>query len=290
MNLKNLSPRKAKAKIKEWPVTFGSNGLKLTGKVLLPEGASADSPVPGAVLCHGFGGSHRFMKSSAKILTEQGIATLIFDFRGHGASGGAVDGKQADDAVDAWNALKQFPEVDRNRMGIIGHSLGAMSAVLAAGKVDSPRALVALSCPPIIDDEMFANAPKDFGQWGRRDNHIFEFPRHGALPWMTGISAFIARIFMFATRRFVRVDIKRFIEGMLQANMAEVVAQLDNCAKLFVFCEGDTVTPYQKSVLVYEAACEPRLKLLARGNHSTPIMRGNLRSQWTTWAVSALRD
>ena len=152
MNLKNLSPRKAKARIKEWPVTFGSNGLKLTGKVLLPDDARADSPVPGAVLCHGFGGSHRFMKSSAKILAEQGIATLVFDFRGHGASEGAIDGRQADDAVDAWNALKQFPEVDKSRMGIIGHSLGAMSAILAAGKVDSPRALVALSCPPIIDD------------------------------------------------------------------------------------------------------------------------------------------
>jgi alpha-beta hydrolase superfamily lysophospholipase len=113
MNRTNSPVTPENQKIKEMPVTFGSNGLKLTGKVFLPECASADSPVPGAVLCHGFGSSHSAMQDSARIIARRGIAAFIFDFRGHGNSEGAVDGKQPDDAVDAWNVLRQFPEVTK---------------------------------------------------------------------------------------------------------------------------------------------------------------------------------
>ena len=288
MLLKN--PATKKVKIKEWPVTFGSHGLKLAGKVFLPEDASAESPIPGAVLCHGFGSSHRAVKNSAKIMAEQGIATLIFDFRGHGSSEGALDGRQAEDAIDAWNTLKQFPEVDKSRIGLIGHSLGAMSAIIAAGEVDSPKMLVALACPPIIDEKMLADATANFGHWGREENRIVEFPKHGSFPFLTGISAVIARLWMFLCRYYARIDVKKFTEGILRLNMTEVVNKLDNCAKLFVFCEDDIITPYTKSVLVYEAACEPKVKFLARGNHSTSIGRGSLRSRWTTWAVDTLHD
>ncbi len=277
-------------KIEARPVTFGSHGLKLAGKAYLPDVASADSPVPGAVLCHGFGSSHRAMNASARIMAKQGIAAFIFDFRGHGASEGAVDDRMAEDVVDAWDTLKQFPQVDGNRMGLIGHSLGAMSAITAAGMVDSLKTLVALACPPKIDEEMFANAPKNFGQWGHKDNHIIELPRQGTFPWLTGMTAIVARLWMYLSRYYVRIDLKKFVRGILKVNMAEVVSKLDTCAKLFVFCEGDSITPYKKSVLVYDAACEPKIKFLAKGQHSTPLMRGNLRSQWTTWAVNTLYD
>jgi hypothetical protein len=51
------------------------------------------------------------------------------------------------------------------------------------------------------------------------------------------------------------------------------------------------VTPYQKSAFVYEAACQPKEILLAKGGfHTTPLLRGNLRSQWTSWAVRTLTD
>jgi pimeloyl-ACP methyl ester carboxylesterase len=283
----NISALK-KVKIEEHPVTFGSHGLKLIGKALLPDSACAESPVPGAVLCHGFGSSHRSIKESAQILTRKGIATFIFDFRGHGESEGALDGKMADDVVDAWNTLKQFPQVDKNRMGIVGHSLGALSAMMAAGKVDSPKALISLNCPQIIDEAMMAEASANFGHWGKDDNHIIEFPRHGTFPWFKGIVGVIYRIIMYVLGYRVRIDLKRFVRGLLQMNVAEVVSKLDTCEKLFVFCEDDTITPYQKSVLIYNAACEPKIKVLAKGHHGTSIKRGNLRSEWTTWAVNTL--
>jgi pimeloyl-ACP methyl ester carboxylesterase len=286
--MKQNIPSSKNVKIQEHCVTFGSHGLKLIGKALLPDIASAESPVPGAVLCHGFGSSHRSVKESARILTKQGIATFIFDFRGHGKSEGALDGKMADDVVDAWDVLKQFPQVDENRMGIVGHSLGALSAMMAAGKVDSPKALISLNCPQIIDEAMLAEASANFGNWGHGENRIIEFPRHGTLPWFKGIVGVIYRIIMYVLGYRVRIDLKRFVRNLLQMNVADVVSKLDSCAKLFVFCEGDTITPYLKSAVIYDAACEPKVQVLAKGQHGTAIGRGSLRSQWTTWTVNTL--
>jgi hypothetical protein len=215
----NPTDSKIENRVRELPVTFGSNGLKLTGKAYLPETASADSPVPGAVLCHGFGSSHRAMKDSARIMASRGVATFIFDFRGHGTSEGAIDGKQADDVVDAWHTLKQFPEVDKNRMGLIGHSLGAMSAIVAAGKVGSPKVLISLPCPHIPKNEMTSATPLDYGKWGSKHSHVVEIPRHGSPPWLTGLSAIIARLWMHVTRNHVCIDGRMFIEGIKQVDM-----------------------------------------------------------------------
>jgi pimeloyl-ACP methyl ester carboxylesterase len=275
--------------IKELPIIFGSHNLKLRGKVLLPQDSNVDNPVPGAVLCHGFGASQRAMEPSAQIMSKQGIATLIFDFRGHGSSEGAVDGKMVEDIVDAWDFLSQLPEVDSNRMALIGHSLGAMSAIMAAEKVDNPRALVALACPPEINSPTLTHEPTNIGRWGQDSADIIEYPKHGAFPWLRGMPALLCRAWMYLHRYRVRVDWQKFFQVFPQVKMSEVLQKLESCSKLFVFCEGDKVTPYQKSAFVYEAACEPKRMLLVKGGfHTTPLLPGNLRSQWTSWTVEAL--
>ncbi len=276
------------AAVKEFPINFVSHELKLKGKVLFPRDSCINSAIPGAVLCHGFGASHRAMETSARIMASQGVATLIFDFRGHGSSEGAVDDKLVDDVVAAWNTLKQFPGVDEKRMGLIGHSLGAMSAIMAAERVDSPQALIALACPSQVDPELNTDMPVNFGQWGRTNN-IMEYPRQGAFPWLKGIAALGSRVLMYLFGYRVRVDLKKFFQFATQVQMTEVLRKLENCSKLFVFCEGDTITPYNKSVLVYQEACEPKAKLLAKGGfHTTPLLPGHVRSQWTSWAVRTL--
>jgi pimeloyl-ACP methyl ester carboxylesterase len=287
----NRNEQEKAAEIKELPIVFGSHGLKLKGKILLPKEATADEPVPGAVLCHGFGSAHRVMEQSARIMAAQGIATLIFDFRGHGASEGAIDGKMAEDVIDAWNFLSQIPEIDSTRMGLVGHSLGAMSAILAAGKVKAPRALVALACPPEAGNQLSAEESGNIGRWGPNSNPIVEYPKHGAFPWLKGMAALICRAWMYLDCFKVRVDWQKFTEAFPKMKMSEVLQQMEDCSKLFVFCEGDRVTPYQKYVPVYEAACQPKELLLTKGGfHTTPLLRGNLRSQWTSWTVKTLTD
>jgi hypothetical protein len=72
-------------------------------------------------------------------------------------------------------------------------------------------------------------------------------------------------------------------------NMLESISKLKDCSKLFVFCEGDSVTPYAQSVAVYEAASDPKAMILGKGGfHTTPLMRGNVRDQWTSWIAEEL--
>jgi len=287
----NRNDKEKETEIKEFPIVFGSHGLKLKGKILLPKDAKADEPVPGAVLCHGFGAAYRVMEPGARIMAAQGIATLIFDFRGHGSSEGAADGKMVEDVVDAWNFLSQLREVNSKRMGLIGHSLGAMSVIMAAERVSDPWALVALACPPEVDSQLLADESNNVGRWGQDANAVAEYPKHGAFPWLKGMAALICRAWMYVGRFKVRVDLQKFLEAFPQMKMSEVLQKLGDCSKLFVFCEGDKVTPYQKSALVYEAACQPKELLLAKGGfHTTPLLRGNLRSQWTSWTVKTLTD
>jgi pimeloyl-ACP methyl ester carboxylesterase len=287
----NRNDKEKETEIKEFPIVFGSHGLKLKGKILLPKDSKADEPVPGAVLCHGFGAAYRVMEPGARIMAAQGIATLIFDFRGHGSSEGAADGKMVEDVVDAWNFLSQLREVNSKRMGLIGHSLGAMSVIMAAERVSNPRALVALACPPEVDSHLLADESNNVGRWGQDANAVAEYPKHGAFPWLKGMAALICRAWMYVGRFKVRIDLQKFLEAFPQMKMSEVLQKLEDCSKLFVFCEGDKVTPYQKSAFVYEAACQPKELLLAKGGfHTTPLLRGNLRSQWTSWTVKTLTD
>lgn len=276
-------------KIKELSVVFGSHGIRLNGKVLLPENVDTPGLLPGTVLCHGFGASCRAVEPSARILASQGIATFIFDFRGHGLSEGVVDGKMIDDVVDAWNLLAQLPQVDNKRMGLVGHSLGAMSAIMATEKVDNPCALVALACPPEVNSQLLADEPLTIGRWGQ-DTNIIEYPRHGAFPWLKGTAALLCRAWMYLHGYRVRVDWQKFLEGFPLMKMSDVLHKLQACSKLFVFCEGDRITPYQKTVFVYEAACEPKTMLLAKGGfHTTPLLPGTLRHQWINWLAKTLK-
>ena len=79
-------------------VKFGRQ-VQLQGQLLLPNIAH---PVPGAILCHGLGSGKDAMRPSGLSLAKLGIVALVFDFCGHGRSGGIFDGNEVEDVVDAW--------------------------------------------------------------------------------------------------------------------------------------------------------------------------------------------
>ena len=258
--------------IKELPVSFGSHGIELQGTLILPPHATVSTPVPGAVLCHGFGSDRRVMESSAWLLVRKGIAAIIFDLRGHGLSGGCLDGNFYEDVVDAWGVLSNLSEVDSSRIALIGHSLGAFSSVLAANKIKKPKALIALSCPSDMSGTIFTNPSCRISAFIRR--------------LATIVGAYIVRF----NRMKVRVDWNKFTESWLKIKLSSVLAELNECTKLFVFSAGDLLTPYHRFATVYERTPGPKQKMLAQGSHVTPIEAEILRFEWIGWAVSALNS
>ncbi len=255
---------------KEIPVVFGSHGIRLHGKIMLPAQATAANPVPGAVLCHGFGADRKVMESSALLLVKKGIATIVFDLRGHGLSEGCLDGNFYHDVIDAWQTLTGLPEVDKSRVALIGHSLGALSSILAARKIKKPKAIVALSCPYEINGKLFNN------------------PSHIAFPVARWAISLLWRATVWVSRLNVKVDWNKFLEALPQIKVSSALVELEECAKLFIFGASDPITPYHRFIPVYENAPGPKQKMVTRGSHATPVEAELLRFEWVGWAVSKL--
>lgn len=114
----------------------------------LPASPEGSGPGPGVVVLHGWGSSASDLLPAAPGLVAAGLSTLLIDARGHGRSD-EVDfmsmPRFAEDlgAGVAW--LGQQPRVDADRVGVIGHSVGAGACLLAAANDPGIGAVVAIS-------------------------------------------------------------------------------------------------------------------------------------------------
>jgi dienelactone hydrolase len=130
------------------PVTFQSlDGVTIAA--LLSETASR--PAPGVVLVHMRGRTKADWNEFAQLLEEAGIAALAIDLRGHGASGGSaanlLDMTQDVRAAVRW--LSGRPGVRPDAIGVVGASLGANLALIAAAEQPLVRVVAAVS--PSLD-------------------------------------------------------------------------------------------------------------------------------------------
>ena len=119
------------------------NGKRLFGW-FIPAGERA----PALVVVHGWGGNAEMMLPLAAPLHERGYALLLVDARCHGQSDDDTFASlprfaEDIDAALAW--LAGQPEVDAVRLGVIGHSVGAGAALLAASRRRDLRAVVSLA-------------------------------------------------------------------------------------------------------------------------------------------------
>ena len=91
-------------------------------------------------------------------LTKRGIAVLRVDDRGVGASTGSRDGATsedfADDALAGVAYLRTRSDIDSGRIGLIGHSEGAMVAALAAAKSKDVAFIAMLAGPGVKGSEL----------------------------------------------------------------------------------------------------------------------------------------
>lgn len=115
------------------PCSIQSGDVRLAGDLIVP---ASPPPWPGVVLLHGSSwGERRFLRVFAETFAAAGLASLSFDRRGEGESGGTKEmdfALLAADARAAWRTLATHPQIDANRVGLWGFSNGAWVGALAA--------------------------------------------------------------------------------------------------------------------------------------------------------------
>lgn len=134
--------------------------LSLSGSLILPRG---EGPFPAIVFAHGSGQETRdASRGLAALFAYNGIACLIFDKRGVGKSEGehwaASFSDYANDLLAAVQLLKTFPEIDKNKIGLYGHSQGGWVVPLAISKSPADISFAILSaanCVSPLDQHMY---------------------------------------------------------------------------------------------------------------------------------------
>jgi alpha-beta hydrolase superfamily lysophospholipase len=126
---------------------------------------------PAVLCCHGLAG-HKIGRYRAYVLLAEalatlGIACLRFDFRGSGDSEGAFHDMtlhgEVSDARIALKYLEEHPEVDSQRIGFFGRSMGSAIAILAATHFQPIKSLCLWA--PVFHGHDW------LGQWKKAQSH-----------------------------------------------------------------------------------------------------------------------
>lgn len=165
--VKNINPEDMLYTEEE--VTFKSGNITLAGTLTIPKG---EGKFPAAILITGSGPQNRdeevfgfkVFGVLADHLSSNGIAVLRFDDRGIGGSSGDLDTSTtehfADDAYAAFKFLEKHPKINPNKIGLIGHSEGALVGAMVAAKEKKVAYLIYLAGPGVRGKEIILSQVK----------------------------------------------------------------------------------------------------------------------------------
>ena len=257
-------------------VTFESDGLALAGTLSLPDGKPGRRPA--FLVLHGFGSNQASgtMLAAAKLFGSLGYATLRFDMRGCGASQGergrVICLEQVADTRNARAFLAGRPEIDPDRIAVMGHSFGAAVAIYATG-VD-PALAACISTGGWGDGaskfraqhatpEAWArfSAMLEEGRRRRARRETLMVPRFDIVPMPLGLRGNLAAgsIMEFP------FDV---VESMVGFTANDVVGRIAPRPLLLLHPAVDSVTPTEQSIELFRRAGQPTdLHLVADVDH-----------------------
>ena len=147
------------------PATFGiaaweevsfrsSDQIELRGWFILPDPNGDGATL---VFAHGLGGNRGQLLHDAAVLVAKGYGALLFDLRNHGTSGGTITTlgyAEADDVQNAFAYLLTRREVNPEKIGLVGYSMGGAAALRAAVQLPQVKAVVAESTYNSLEDNI----------------------------------------------------------------------------------------------------------------------------------------
>jgi dienelactone hydrolase len=146
----------------ETEVTVGAEPYTVPGTLRVPEGATPESPVPGALIVGDFGPNdedgtvlgRKPLRDLGEGLAERGVATLTYEKRtftyqddlATDPSVGVL-ADTVDDAASALDILRDAEGVDPDRLYVVGHGFGGSVSPRIAEAGGGVAGLVAVASP-----------------------------------------------------------------------------------------------------------------------------------------------
>ena len=225
-------------------VILCADEMMLAGEVFLPE--ECNRIYPAVCLCHGIPavpyspGEQGGYPELAARFCRAGFVTLVFNFRGCGPSQGNIDMVDwTHDLAAAIDFLVMLPEVDKNRICLIGSSGGAAVCIYTAARDGRVHAVATLACP----------AEFDFMAGGQSaDSLVQRFREIG-----------IIRDADFPP------SVGKWLEGFNTVAPAAYVSEISPRPLLLVHGDRDEVVPVKHAEKLFEKAGQPKELLILPG-------------------------
>jgi dipeptidyl aminopeptidase/acylaminoacyl peptidase len=218
------------------------------------------------ILASGYGDTQDQMLSIAEFLHHAGFSVLTYNSRARVPSGGkyvTVGALEQKDVVSVVNYAVGRSDVDANRIGVLGISMGGASAILAAAKDKRIRA--------VVDDSGFSDGPRVIATAFEHFVHLPAFP--------------FAPITVAIADSRAGIDITR-------VRPIDVVAEISPRPLLIIHDQGDPVALADNSLRNFAAAGQPKQLWLVPGSgHADAqiIAKSQYQSRVTSFFEAALR-
>lgn len=274
----------------EKPVQFYSEFVPLAGVLFLPGGLARGERRPGVVLCHGFTAVKEvLLPEVARRLARSGYAALTFDYRFLGESGGEprrqiLPMRQVEDIRNAITFLQQQPEVDPERVGLFGVSLGGANVSYAAGVEERVKATVSVC--GIGDCGRWIRDACHFWEWkallrrlaeDRRDRVLTGQVRYAHAREIVPEPESTAQLFdqiLHQYPQWSREITLASAEALIAYRPESVVQQIAPRAILWLHGDADERVSVEESVAMYNKAKEPKKLVILPGLGHGDIITG----------------
>jgi alpha/beta superfamily hydrolase len=237
---------------------------ELYGEVYSPDVA----PAPALLICHGLNarGFHqlKIYTQLARAGAQNGFVALIFDFRGVGKSKGSFDYgvKEQKDVECALNYLASRKDVIKDRIYVVGHSLGGAVSLYALRNEKRVRGLALWSVPKNHDYNVRKFIRNTQGRLG-----LFGFLVLSRIDKLFNIS----KIFKLQVYG-VNLRPKDVREKLMKLDECEAASKISGIPLLVVNGEEDEIVGVDEAEAVFNSANDPKSLVIL--NSTDHIFRG----------------
>lgn len=177
------------ANYRRFYASYLSDGLRIYALLTIPDGETPPGGWPAIVFNHGYIAPAQYRTTERYIayvdsLARSGYVVFRIDYRGHDRSEGQARGAYSDpgytvDVLNALAALQAYPQVDAQRVGMWGHSMGGFLTLRAM--VISPRIKAGVIWAGVV-----ASYPDLLTRWRRVGGSSIPTPLAAERGWRGG--------------------------------------------------------------------------------------------------------